>query len=90
MKFKAVSLLLLQLFMYILVEVECAYSFVNSSLYTNFTFVANNLLVNNQLKSTKGQYLWGLSYAPYTVICPSTSLIRTANNVCNHLTCFKF
>lgn len=43
---------------------------------------ASQLLVSNFTTNiTKDKYIWGTSYAPYTVLCPATSLIREGNNV---------
>lgn len=42
---------------------------------------ASRALLTNDTGFMKDQYFWNLSYAPYNTPCPSTVLVRTANQV---------
>lgn len=43
------------------------------------------LLINGTKVVPNEHYLWNLSYAPYNTLCPSTELVRPANDVKYHL-----
>ncbi|KAK6456813.1 acyl transferase/acyl hydrolase/lysophospholipase [Scheffersomyces xylosifermentans] len=72
----------------LLTEFSIAYSGIwknESSKFTrnsSLTYITNDRLLkaNGSWFGTSAQYSWNLSYSPYTVLCPSTSLIREANN----------
>lgn len=61
---------------------------LNSKSFYNYPqqqFISNNKLFSineTQLNLISNKHVFSSSYAPYDVLCPSTSLIRAANNVC--------